>query len=306
MLDARSKLLAKPPSPDLASATTVAESLRDALNLHGLRLAAGLHLAKLLTVAASSSLKSALLVLARYPVLAPPAQGAWSLKDWNDRQKDGFPPLTALDPLSSDPDGIAQWTVSFLAQPAAEWRLSASDDLWSPWKQRFQRYFGDGTLPRDIRFAELVAAASGEPPSTFLRIDLPRLSAIDASRLALSALPLPGRTQGPRWALVAALRLLGFGVEALASAAKSDGPPQLQSFAADVNDATVFFTDARPGPRGLLSLYPDGSVPPPADFTPARPVLYVSHSDYSRFQVGLDWLAELDVFDGVLDQDGSP
>jgi len=236
-------------------------------------------------------------------VMPPPPQGqAWLLADWVAGHPPPYPDLSGADSLSGDPAQIQEWVLDPgrvgppLPLPPALPDVAA---LWARWLPRLEAFFaGTGGPATDIGWDELVAAALSVAPSAFLRADLARLTPLEISQMALAALPQEG-SLAPRWALVAALRLLGFGAELL----NRVDPSEPNQPAASVGQQLVSGAEEHRR-KGLLLIYDDSLHPALLEPSRRRPVLLVPRSELARYQLGLQWLQDLDAFDGVLDQNG--
>lgn len=250
------------------------------------------------------SIKSALQVLERYPVLGPlgtqrsPFDVAASLAS----QGEGFPALGG-EVLTGDPERISAWreAITSEALPLALPTLSRQD-IWGEWVSRLSTFLSvepTDVIPAPLRYRQLVAAARGVLPAAALRLNLADVAPFDWSRFVLGTLHSGRQLGDPRWALVAGLAALRFPRRVLEAVAQA--PIGRRQPSSDDRDTAMRFAakGADDGRAACLVVY-DPSNPEPFDPISDRPLLYVTSSELEEFDVGLDWLQGLDAFEAIL------
>jgi hypothetical protein len=178
------------------------------------------------------------------------------------------------------------------------------DALWTKWRTRVLAWFEQGiNVVTDIGIEDLVSAASRAMPGSLFRADLATMGVRDWSAVALAGLPRNGVTAAPLWALIAALRALGFDgrmmqglARQLASVFKLDVP------GADEEVIDRILKGAGERPAGLVVLVPDGlptiSI---TDIGEGRPMIVVAPELYPAYEEALNVLATQRAFVGVID-----
>ena len=127
------------------------------------------------------------------------------------------------------------------------------------------------------------------------------MSVGDWSRFALGALKGQEAGTHPRWALVAALRALRFDASVLATLARAPGPLGGGLSDEEGFKAQRMVSGAPPGRLGLIVQVdnPLDVRDPVLSVGPAQ--LYIPASNASEYDLGLDWLLELEAFEGQAD-----
>ena len=260
-----------------------------------------------LAAGAKANEAEALSAIARYPVFGPAASGAsWKIERWKaDFQSFGdLGSFQALGSTAQNIESFRQVLASRTRTETAPAEAAMLDAVWNAWKNRFLRLF-EGSPPPITSFGleDLASAAMKIGPSAELRADLASMTVGEWSLFALEALAGQVSRSRPRWALVAGLRVLRFDGELLMDLATDIGPSPNSPIDSDSQAEAVRMASGAPaGRKGLLVL-----VASPLEISDAIPSLgpaqlYVPASETSKYDLGLDWLASLDAFEGQADE----
>lgn len=176
-----------------------------------------------------------------------------------------------------------------------------------------RRYFRSASKPPllEVTYSMLIDAVRGTLPASALTSDMRRMTVDDWTSLALDACPAPQQegAQAPYWMLIAALRGLGFGREALLALADTDlGPSLIDSgFVVETQGMTSeacfdlameFAEDAPPRRAGILVIQDAetgfGASPPNRKV----PALVVDVLQYQGYIQVFEWLTALGIIVG--------
>jgi len=289
---------------DVRPALALADQLQTTLDRHGARISAGLLLARTLAMVTGRNLGAAIEALARYPVLrATAGEDAWDAELWGAAHPT-FPLLRTTDPLrgaaaSLKPFENALNNVS--VGTATEQGLQPLLDISrAAWPARLLEYFAGRPPPLEaFTYHDLLAATVGAHPANVFQADFSQMRPRDWAIIALQALPRASEAGGPRWLLVAALRALQFEAGLLTRMVTAS-PVNSLTGREEADLAAQMAAGAPAGRKGLLVIAErdlDAGAAAPSDG-----MLYVRPSEFEQHRVGLEWLQDLDGFEGVADE----
>ncbi|HEY5724275.1 MAG TPA: hypothetical protein VIT45_18340 [Allosphingosinicella sp.] len=222
------------------------------------------------------------------------------------------PPLRLMEPwvfLAGNAASIE----SFLTEMEL-WRPKENYDPWSQLKLRDAAYWahwrsevetlllsGPPAAPNPVRYVDAVTAAADLPPGKLFRLNLARMDAVDWSRVALTGVPLPNRnTPAPIWPLFAGLAALKVNQSVLSevrSTLLSGGstiPVDERGFIDQLISRAPFSIPA------MLHVLPDQPGRRTLPVSDTQPVLAIGTSEFPSYVDALNWLAELDIFEGAV------
>jgi hypothetical protein len=184
---------------------------------------------------------------------------------------------------------------------------AAMANTWPKWQKTCVAHLtARAPDPLSVSYADLLAAAGKQTPGSLFRYDPADMTIADWSRLVIAALRdnEEGPASAPSWALFAGLRALGFDAGLIQHLAKPGALRYMGPWEKGDDLAIAAIVDKAPDrPRGLLFVsLTDDLAPHGADKPQDRPILIISQAERSRYSQVLEWLAEADAFEGVVNE----
>lgn len=209
-----------------------------------------------------------------------------------------------LAPLADQASSPAELASRFAGQEFLVGTARSSDALthdgrWKAWRDHLLAFFAPKLVAEPISYDDMMLAALGETPGTLFRTMLTQMSVVDWSAVVLAGLPKNGGgpSVAPIWALVAALRALGFD-RGLLMGITSDA--DLAETQADLEAAVRIAAEAATRPAGVIHVYEEGHPFPttPPNLNSVKPLLALGPGEADAYKEALEWLHAIGGFEG--------